>query len=165
MREQVGSPASGGGMTVLIALASRTGVLLASLLSLAACSSVGPREGQTLRGPALLAFYGDVTEVQVPSAVRVGVSFTVSATSFDGGCIARGETDVTVAGLTAEVRPYRYETIEVPSSSPCTSELRIDHNTVPVQFDIPGNGRVRIIGLARPGERPYVVEREVTVVR
>lgn len=140
-------------------------MLVASLLSAGACSSVGPGEGRTVRGPALLVLNGDVTEVQVPTTAQVDVPFMVEATSFGGGCIARGETDASVTGLTAEVRPYRYETIELPPGAVCSSELRIDHNTVRVQFATPGEGRVRIVGLARPEEQPYVVERGVSVVR
>jgi hypothetical protein len=118
-----------------------------------------PGGGRIVRGPALLAFYGDVTEVQVPTTVQAGVPITVTATSFGGGCIARGETAATIRGLTAEVRPYRYETVEVA----CSAELRLDQNAVVVQFDIPGEALVRIIGLARPGEQSYVVERRVFV--
>jgi hypothetical protein len=145
-------------MTLAIVAPRHALALLTGLLA-AACSSTGPGGGRIVRGPALLAFYGAATEVQVPTTVRVGVPFTVTATSFGGGCIARGETAVTVVGLTAEVRPYRDETVEVA----CSSELRLDQNAVVIQFDSPGEARIRIIGLARPGEQPYVVERPVFV--
>ena len=134
--------------------------LVPAVLGVLACSSTEPSGGHVVRGPALLAFYEAVTEVHIPTAVRVGVPFTVSATSFGGGCIGRGETRATVSGLLAEVRPSRSETLGVP----CTSELRLDQNAAPVQFDTPGAAQVRIVGLARPGEQPYIVERTVLVL-
>jgi hypothetical protein len=129
------------------------------LLVAIGCSSTEPGGSRVVHGPALLAFYGEVTEVHVPTTVQVGVPFTVTATSFGGGCIAPGETRATISELRAEVRPYRAETLGVA----CTSELRLDQNAALVQFDTPGEGQVRIIGLGRPGEQPYVVERRVLV--
>jgi hypothetical protein len=112
------------------------------------------------RGPALLAFYGDTSVVQLAAAARVGEVTTVRFTSFSGGCIRQDETEVAVSGLTADIRPHRSE---LPPNTVCTSELRIDQNVAELQFAEPGRARVRIVGVARPGDRPFVLERDLLV--
>jgi hypothetical protein len=38
-------------------------------------------------------------------------------------------------------------------------ELRIYHDTVSLKFDEPGDATVRVVGMRRPGDTPYVIER------
>jgi hypothetical protein len=131
---------------------------------LAACTATAPDDSSLLRnakrGPAILAFYGDTTALQLAASTRIGEVTTVRFTSFGGGCIRHDTTEVTVSGVIAEVRPYRRE---LPPNTVCTSELRIDQNVAELRFAEPGEARVRIVGLARPGDRPYVVERDLLV--
>jgi hypothetical protein len=140
---------------------------LVTLWLLAACGAAEPdesalrRDGQ--RGPALLAFYGDTTSVELPETTRVGEATAVQFTSFGGGCIRPDTAEAEVSGLNAEVRPYRLEPAELPPNTACTSELRLDRNVVQLRFGQPGRARVRIVGLARPGDQPFVVERELLV--
>jgi len=103
---------------------------LATLWLLAACNPEGA-EGPSHfdagdRGPAVLAFYGDTTAVELAAATRVGQATTVRFTSF-------------------------------------AADLRLDHNEVEVRFAKVGRARVRIVGLARPGDRPFVLERDIEV--
>ena len=143
---------------------SRQLASLAAAWLIAACTNSGPDDSSLLsaaeRGPALLAFYGDTSIVQLPTAVRVGEVTTVRFTSFGGGCIRRDRTEVAVSGLTADIRPHRSE---LPPNTVCTAELRIDQNVAELRFAEPGRARVRIAGLARPGDRPFVVERDLLV--
>ncbi|MFL5447174.1 MAG: hypothetical protein ACJ8A6_10030 [Gemmatimonadales bacterium] len=131
---------------------------------LAGCASSGPDDASLLRdmehGPALLAFYGDTSVVQLAATVRVGEVTPVRFTSFAGGCIRQAESVITVSGLTANIHSRRSE---LPSRAVCTTELRIDENVVELQFAEPGRARVRIAGLARPGDRPIVLERDLLV--
>jgi hypothetical protein len=139
---------------------------LAAVCLLAACANSGPDESSVFsaaeRGPALLAFYGDTSVVQLAATVRVGEVTTVRFTSFGGGCIRRDETEVTMSGLTAVIRPSRSEP---PPNTVCTADLRIDENVAVLRFAEPGRARVRIVGLARPGDRPFVIERDLVVTR
>jgi len=143
---------------------SRQLATLAATRLLAACTNSGPDDSSLLsaaeRGPALLAFYGDTSVVQLAATVRVGEVTTVRFTSFGGGCIRLGETEVSVSGLTSDIRPHRSE---LPPNTVCTAELRIDQNVAELQFAEPGRARVRIVGLARPGDRPFVLERDLLV--
>jgi hypothetical protein len=138
---------------------------LATLWLLAACGAAGPDESlrHSDRGPAVLAFYGDTTSVELAASTRVGEATAVRFTSFGGGCIRRDTTVAEVSGLSAEVRPYRLEPTEPPPNTACTSELRLDQNVVQLRFVQPGRARVRIVGLARPGNQPFVIERELQV--
>jgi hypothetical protein len=137
---------------------------LAATWLLAACTNSGPDDSSFFssaqRGPALLAFYGDTSVVELAAATRVGEVTTVRFTSFGGGCIRQDETEVAVSGLTADIRPHRSE---LPPNTVCTAELRIDQNVAELRFAEPGRARVRIVGLARPGDRPFVLERDLLV--
>ncbi len=140
---------------------------LVTLWLLAACNPDGA-EGPSHfdagdRGPAVLAFFGDTTAVELAAITRVGQATTVRFTSFAGGCISKDTTEADVAGLTAEVRAYRREPVRLPPNTACTADLRLDQNEVEVRFTKVGRARVRIVGLARPGDRPFVLERDIEV--
>lgn len=132
---------------------------------LAACTPLGPDNASLLdaaeHGPALLAFYGDTTLVQIEPTVRVGEVTTLRFTSFGGGCIRQDSSEVEVSGLKADIRPHRSE---LPPSTVCTAELRVDQNLAELRFGEPGQAHVRIVGLARPGNRPFVVDRDLMVL-
>jgi hypothetical protein len=140
---------------------------LATVWLVAACGAAGPDDSSLLRGgergPAVLAFYGDTTSVELAASTRVGEATTVRFTSFGGGCIRRDTTVAEVSGLSAELRPFRIEPTELPPNTACPSVLRLDQNVVQLRFAQPGRARVRIVGLARPGDRPFVIERELQV--
>ena len=138
--------------------------LLASFVALGACSVLGLEEPETVRGAAILLHYGDTTTVTLPTSARVGVPVSIAVTSFGGGCITQGETEFTLRGLEAEVRPYRYEAVRLPPNMACTDELRIFRHTVSLEFEESGDARVRVFGLRRPGDAPHVVERQLTVL-
>ena len=133
----------------------------------AGCTAAGPDDSSLLstaeRGPALLVSYGDTTAVELAASVRVGEVAIVRFTSFGGGCIRKDSTDAAVSGLTAEVRAYRREPRELPPNTACTLELRTDHNVAELRFAESGRAHVRIVGLARPGDRPFVLERDLLV--
>lgn len=134
----------------------------------AGCTASGPDDSSLLsageRGPAVLAFYGDTTAVHLAASIRVGEVTTVRFTSFGGGCIVQDRTEVAVTGLRAEVRPYRRESSQLPPNTACTAELRIDQNAAELRFAEPGRARVRIVGLARPGDQPFLLERDLLVM-
>jgi hypothetical protein len=108
----------------------------------------------------VLAFYGDTSGVQLAASTRVGEATAVQFITFGGGCVFQDRTEVTVSGLTAEVRPYRRE---LPPNTVCTMELRLDRNVAELRFAEPGRARVRIVGLARPGNHRFVLERDLLV--
>ena len=130
---------------------------------LAACGLFGPDDsspGANERGLAILAFYGDTSDVQLAATVGVGEITAVRFTSFGGGCIRQDSTEVAVAGLTANIRPHR---VEAPPDAVCSADLRIDQNVADLRFGEPGRARVRIVGLAQPGDWLFVLERDLLV--
>jgi hypothetical protein len=147
----------------------QTGQLLGvlALWLFSACSASGPDNTEHLhegkRWPALLAYYGDTTVVELPAAVRVGESATVRFFSFGGGCIRPDTTEAQVSGLSAEIRPYRLDLTGLPPNTACTSELRLDPHASQLRFEQPGRARVRILGLSRPGDHPFTIERELEI--
>ena len=153
-------------MAHILRHSSRLASLIAGWL-LVGCTAAGPDDSSLLgtgaRGPAVLAFYGDTTAVQLAASVRIGEVTTLRFTSFAGGCISQDRTDAAISGLTVEVRPYRREPRQLPPNTACTADLRIDQNVAELRFAEPGRARVRIVGLARPGDQPFVLERDVLV--
>lgn len=141
----------------------------AALWLLAACSADTP-EGPSLyddrsRVPAVLAFYGDTATIEIPAATRVGEATTVRFTSFAGGCIRQDATEADVAGLSAEIRPFRRDPSRIKKDIICTMDLRLDTNVVELRFAETGRARVRIVGLAQPGDHRFVMERDIEVTR
>jgi hypothetical protein len=139
---------------------------LVTMWLLAACNADGAEEPPLFnageRAPAVLVYYGDTTAVQLAAATRVGQATPVRFTSFAGGCVRKDTTEAAVAGLTAEVRAYRREPV-LPPNTACPADLRLDHNVVEVRFAEAGRARVRIVGLAQPGDQPFVLERDLEV--
>jgi len=50
-----------------------------------------------------------------------------------------------------------------PANTACSAQLRLDQNVVQLRFAEPGRAHVRIVGLARPGDHPFVLERDLQV--
>jgi hypothetical protein len=115
------------------------------------------------RGPAVLAFYGDTTTVEIPAVTRVGQATTVRFTTFAGGCIRKDSTEADVAGLAAEVRAYQRDPNRVAPSLVCTAELRLHDNVAELRFAKAGRAKVRIVGLTQPGDHQFVLQREIEV--
>jgi hypothetical protein len=129
----------------------------------AACSGVGPSDTSPLRKgeppPAVLAFYGDTSTVELPDSARVGETVTLRVSTFGGSCVRPGEVGVVISELHAEVRPYLEEPPkDLPPTTVCTAELRIDWRVAHLRFDQPGRASIRIVGLAEPEERPFAID-------
>jgi len=130
---------------------------------MAGCASNTEPSGPTTeRRPALLSFYSDSATVTLPDTVRRLQPLTITVTSYGGGCISQGETDVAVSDLQAEIRPYRYEL--VGPDVICTTELRVFDHVATVQFAKVGTASVRVFGERMPGAGAVELDRLVVVV-
>jgi hypothetical protein len=131
-----------------------------------ACSSgtepPGPQPGTTVRRASTMDFYGEASAVTLPASVAANSPLTIKFVTFGGGCISRGETEVAVTGLEAQIRPYQYQYYPRADEG-CTTDLRYDTNTAVLQFVTSGNGLIRIFGLKQPGGSDIVIERTITV--
>ena len=119
------------------------------------------RDGEP--GPALLAHYGDTTTVTIPGVAQVDEVIEVRFTTFRGGCIGRGPTQVQLTPGAAEIRPTHLELTDLPPNTACPGVLVVEQHPVPLQFSAPGLARIRLVGWARPEEEPFVVERTVGI--
>lgn len=146
------------------------------LMALAACAPAGeptsPPDGEVRERPdgareelrpGTLAHYGDPVQVQVPAVAQRGQAFEVRVTTYGGGCVHKGRTDVRVDGLSARITPYDWEVVQLPQGSACTMELRLLQHTASVRFDQAGTGRVQIHGRSKPSGEAITVERTVQV--
>ena len=134
-------------------------VVLAALAS--ACSTLLP-EHHDEQQPAVLEHYGDPPRVTAPASVLVGDPVTVSVTSYGGGCVRKGYTDV-VQGerMTVSVRPY--DLYVGDGKVVCTDELALYQHDVTLRFDQPGTATIRIHGTRMPGGEPITLTRTVVV--
>ena len=114
-------------------------------------------------GPALLAHYGDTTAVTIPSVGQVDEVIEVRFTTFRGGCIGQGPTEIQLMPGAAEIRPMHLELTDLPPNTACPAILVVEQHSVPVQFSAPGLARIRLVGWARPEEEPFVIERTVRI--
>lgn len=142
---------------------------LRALLSVAlvfigpACRAITADEIQRERQLAVIRHYHDQTLVEIPSHVTSGVDFDISVRTFGGGCIAQGDTEISISGRSAEVRPYDVFVTRLPANMACTDDLRFYLHRARLRFAEPGLATVRIRGRERPGDRVVVVEQTVVV--
>ena len=120
--------------------------------------------------PAVVVSRSDTAVFKLPDQVRAGEEFVVSFTVYAGGCTRdTARTHVQVRGRTAEIRPMMLRA----ASETCPAVLRILRKSVPVRFETPGDGLVRVVG-SREGPpsdsagqrdtRPAVLERRVPIL-
>jgi hypothetical protein len=100
--------------------------------------------------------------VTAPDTAKRLQPITVTITSYGGGCISQGETDVAISDLQAEIRPYRYEV--VGPDVVCTLELRVFEHVATLQFAKLGTATIRVLGERQPGTEAIEVHRLVVVV-
>ena len=133
-------------------------VLLA--LAAAGCASLLlPEEKE--RVIATISHYGDPARVEVPDVVTRGVAFEVAVTTYGGGCILQGDTEVAVQGASAVVTPYDIELR--PLEGGCTDDLRFYKHVGSVRFDSPGQAEVTVRGVRKPEGEVITVRKTVTV--
>ena len=138
-------------------------VLLGVVAGVACSSTTGPGEFKRERQLAVIRFYQDPMLIEVPSVVSRGVDFEVAVRTFGGGCIAQGDTEVSIVGRTAEVRPFDVFVTQLPPNGACTDDLRYYLHRATLRFTEPGMAIVRVRGRAQPGNDIVVVERVVLV--
>lgn len=130
-----------------------------ALLALTAAACPSPFGPDTERRLAVIELGDEAPRVEVPATATAGTPFQVRVTSYGGGCIRAGRTEVRVSGSTATVEPYQI----ITKHDVCTADLRIDVNTASVRFDAPGTATVVVRGLNDAANQVITVERTVRV--
>lgn len=91
-----------------------------------------------------IEYYGEPAQVEVPTSVRQGQSFTVTIATYGGGCTEKGETKVEVEAFRAEVRSYDYD-VSLPDGD-CTDQLRLHEHMATLSFREVGTAEVVFYG-------------------
>ena len=102
-------------------------------------------------------------QVTVPSEGVAGVPVQITVLTMGGGCVNRGDTEASVAGLTADVTPYDSFVVSLPPNMACTLELRYLTHATTVTFSAPGAAVVRIHGRPASGDGLITVERTIQI--
>jgi len=134
-----------------------------ALASSAGCRLFTDNEIRRERQLALIEFYGDPLVVQIPDTAAVATPFEITVRTYGGGCIDQGDTEVSVAGQAASVRPYDVFVTSLPPNYACTSDLRLYTHRALVRFAQVGPATVTVHGRVRPGDSAIAVQRSVHV--
>lgn len=145
-------------------------VLAALVLTLAACDTASDAAATRIPGE-LVRNEPAYPALTAPDTVVAGRPFTVTSYTAGGGCFRPGDTEVTVAGSEAEVRPFDLFHDPGPHGA-CTADLAYYPHTATVSLPREGVATLRAVGTAgRPGFGPptdqtprVTVERSVVVV-
>lgn len=139
--------------------------LIISSLALLSCASadvVGVDEHG--RFPATLEHYGDPVRLNVPTTAEVGQDVSLVVSTYGGGCISPGETEVELDGLKATVRPYDYVPLEtLRGDIVCTLDLRLNRHEAILRFDERGVARIDVHGRSLPGRDAVTVVRSILI--
>ena len=128
-------------------------------LTIAACSPTEP--AREVRVIGNLASPADTALISLPSRAAVGIPVAIVVTTFGDGCYREGETEISRDALHVQITPfdYRWQGRDVI----CTSILlRFRHETL-VTFDTRGEAVITIHGVQQPGDRPFVVTRQILI--
>jgi hypothetical protein len=121
----------------------------------------GTDDERWVREPSFLAGPGDSARVEIPDTVAVNAPVLVVVPTGGGGCTRQGDTEASVTGLTADVRPFDF--YPVPTADiVCTADFRILRHEATLRFTQAGRATVRVHGRLGP-DRPTVVTRSVVV--
>jgi hypothetical protein len=101
--------------------------------------------------------------VEIPKVVSRGVDFEVAVRTFGGGCMGQGDTEVSISGRSAEVRPYDLFPTRLPPNTACTADLRYYLHRATLRFSEAGLAMVRVRGRAHPGDRVVLILQRVIV--
>ena len=128
----------------------------------------GPESGASAQRVRILGtikgYNTDDPHIDVSSSGRTA---QVVVITYGDGCLTKGDTEVRVAGLVADITPYDYT---APPGSICTRQLVSVRHTATVTFAGAGEATIRIHGMDASnlsaanmrGDR-IIVERKVRV--
>ena len=140
-------------------LAARFAVAVVAVYIAAACiPSTEPVRFEEEIG-FIKGFNLDDPRVVVPDTVDLGEPFTVTVTTYGGGCVSKGCTAVSAEGLLATVMPYDV----MAQQGVCTAILiSFEHEAI-LQFDQTGVARVVIRGRQAPSGEVISEEQSIIV--
>jgi hypothetical protein len=132
-------------------------------LTVGACRAITGDDFRRERQLGTIQFHGQPIVVQVPNTVSRGIDFEVVVTTYGGGCVGQGDTQVTTSATGVEIRPFDIFITEMPDNYACTDILKTFPHRATLRFTEAGSVTVRIHGREEPGGDMVVVARQVTV--
>jgi uncharacterized Zn-binding protein involved in type VI secretion len=130
------------------------------MLACAACADV-VGSGSSKRVIGTISFYQDAVRITAPESVQRGEPFEVTVSTYGGGCIIEGDTQLVIEGRTATITPYDIDT--TARFQACTAELRIHAHIVHLTFATAGAVDVVVVGVRKP-EGGLVTVRHTVVI-
>lgn len=113
------------------------------------------------RLPGIFASPSSSPALAAPDTVAVNVPFSVTVTTAGGGCTLMGETETSVTGLTAEIRPFDYYVVQTAHVA-CTADFAYLPHKAAITLVQTGRATLRAYGRTASNEA-VVLERTVVV--
>lgn len=100
-------------------------------------------------------------KVTLPADAKVGTPATVTVEAYGAsGCVRQGETEATVSGLVARIRPWRYE--PQGDDIACTAIFQVFRHSATLTFATAGTATIRVEGVG-PDDSPVIAERPLVI--
>lgn len=122
---------------------------------------LAPEEGPGYN-PARLVYFFDPVLIEMPSSTPFGSAVTITITTYGGGCIQKGRTDVVQANNHLDLFPLDIFAGPGPN---CTDDLRFNTHHVSFVARLRGDLRVRIHGAELSIVDNATRRRSVTIER
>lgn len=134
---------------------TRASLMVATLLLvLSACNAAPPAgslpedntnsgDGPPERVFGTIEYYEQSAKITLPATAEVGKPFAVTVVTYGDGCTEKGETDVELQPLRAEIRPYDYN---VAPGSVCADTLTVHEHTEMLAFTLAGRAEIVLYG-------------------
>jgi hypothetical protein len=114
----------------------------AALVALTSCGALGSKA--TENDPAYLQLSGQSSTIVVRDTVQHGAAFSISFDTYGGGCTSQsGGDDISISGLTVEVRPLNRTVV----TGNCGTDLLTITHTVTASILTAGTATIKIIGV------------------
>lgn len=91
-------------------------------------------------------------QIAVPDSVALGEDFKVKITTYGGGCLEKGDSEVERSGLEVSIRPYDLDTSG--PEYPCTADRALYTHTVELRFAEAGEAQLHLFGLKKDWDNP-----------
>jgi hypothetical protein len=133
------------------------------LLTTVGCDSnlLAPIEPNGLN-PARIAHFGEGPTIEVPAAAVAGEPFAIVITTFGGGCIEKGPTNVATSELRIDIRPMDFF---FRAGANCPDFLRYHIHRATVTGSQRGTLEVRVHGTALSMQGEAIERRTLIVTR
>ncbi|HET6231574.1 MAG TPA: hypothetical protein VFE05_15990 [Longimicrobiaceae bacterium] len=137
-------------------------LLLLLPFALAACRADGTLPSPSGQRPGTILYYADPVRITAPASWPAGQPFQVTVVTYANGCVTRGDTQVDVRGLSADIKVFDRDDDLNPAALCLASLHELSHQTT-LLVSSPGTAKIRVHGRSEPDNKPHTVTVTVQI--